>query len=60
MVPVEEGATTYEQAFNDVAIAYVGSAKLNAECNIRSREAKELQRKNIERYQGIVDGNSKP
>lgn len=60
MVPVAEGATDYKQAFNDVSIAYVGSAKLIAECNIRSNAAKELQRKNTERYEGVVDGNSKP
>lgn len=53
LTPVTEGATTYEHAFNDVSIAYVGSAKETAKCNARLDEALGLQRKNVERYRGI-------
>lgn len=60
--PVEEGATTYEQAFNDVSVAYVATASNVAKCNARDAEGLELMRKNIERYkqQETKNGNSKP
>lgn len=50
MQPVESDATDYEQAFLDVSVAYAGSARNVAECNIRYEEALRLMKAQKERY----------